>query len=399
MIIPLSHESGEVRRHPWVTYGIILSCVLVFLATNVLNRDVHPDPGRLLEDAVEYWAAHPYLEAPPRLTEMTGDRGSALREEFYAIWEEEGEPPIPASTLEEEQERLDQLTEWAFAAREEHPWFRFGLIASAPTAVGLFGHMFLHAGWMHLLFNLLYLFLTGPFIEDRWGRGLYALFYLAAGVCAAALFVGKYPDLDLPLIGASGAVAGAMGAFLVCFARTKIRFFYWFVVFFGTFSAPAWLILPLWFAGELFSANLMDALGGGGGGVAYWAHVGGFGFGVVTALAIRFSGVEERVSKKLGGEWVCDHDSIHAEAMAAREEGRPEEALELLRFAFEADPHDPDLALAFFEMAAGLGRLEEGSAVLGPVLWREVKLKLPRRKGPTRAGAASPADQAAGTDR
>jgi hypothetical protein len=162
---------------------------------------------------------------------------------------------------------------------------------------------------------------------------------------------------------------------MVCFARTKIRFFYWLGIFFGTFSAPAWLMLPLWFANEIFTASLMDAInpGGGGAGVAYWAHVGGFGFGVAAAVLIRFSGIEERLSKRLGGEWTFDHDSVHANAMAARAEGRPEEALELLRFALEGDPHDPDLTLSFFETAVDLGRLEEGVAVLAPVIWREVR--------------------------
>jgi membrane associated rhomboid family serine protease len=375
MIIPIGHDSGQVRRQPWVTYGIILSCALVFLLTHYGSGEVAREAERCVEDAYDYWVDHPYLEADPRLVDINGDPRSAIREEFYAIWEETGEPPIPVSTLDMEQGRFDELTEQAFATLEKHPWHRFGLIPSAPTAIGLFGYMFLHAGWLHLIPNMIFLFLTGSFIEDRWGRGLYVLFYLAAGVAAAALFVGKYPDMQLPLIGASGALAGAMGAFLVCFARAKIKFFYWFVVFFGTFSAPAWLMLPLWFAKEFFTASLMDAVnpGGGGGGVAYWAHVGGFGFGVTVALTIRFSGIEGRISKQLGGDWTSDHDSIHIDATTARAEGRPEEALELLRFALEGDPDDVDLALAFFEMAVELGRLEEGTAVLAPVIWREVK--------------------------
>jgi membrane associated rhomboid family serine protease len=374
MIIPLSHDSGEVHRQPWVTYGIILCCAVVFLATQVLNREVSGNAERLVGAAYEYWKAHPYLEAAPHLTEITGDPGSAVREQFYAIWDETGEPPVPADSLEMEQQKFEELMEQAFAALEEHPWYRFGLIPSAPTATGLFAHMFLHAGWLHLIPNLLFLFLTGSFIEDRWGRGLYALFYVAAGVAGAVLFASRYPGFEGPLIGASGAIAGAMGAFLVCFARTKIKFFYWLGIFFGTFSAPAWLMLPLWFANELFTASLMDAIkpGSGGAGVAYWAHVGGFGFGVAAALIIRYAGIEGRLSKQLGREWSYDRDSVHADAMTAQEEGRPEEALELLRFALESDSEDPDLALAFFETAAGLGRVDEGIAVLAPVIWQEV---------------------------
>jgi membrane associated rhomboid family serine protease len=376
MIIPLSHDSGQVRRQPWVTYGIILSCALVFLMTHVVNGEDGREAELCVESAYEYWSDHPYLEADPRLIQITGDPASTSREEFYAVWEETGEPPLPVRTLEMEQERFDELMQQAFAALDKHPWHRFGLIPSAPTAIGLFTHMFLHGGWLHLIPNMLFLFLTGSFIEDRWGRGLYALFYLAAGVSGAALFVGKYPGFHGPLIGASGAIAGAMGAFLVCFARAKIKFFYWLGIFFGTFSAPAWLMLPLWFANELFTASIMDAInpGGAGGGVAYWAHVGGFGFGVAAAFAVRFSGIEGRISKQLGGNWSSEHASILTDAATARAEGRPEEALELLRFALERDPDDVDLSVAFFEMAVELGRLEEGTAVLAPVIWREVKV-------------------------
>ena len=142
MIIPLSHDSGEVHRQPWVTYGIILSCALVFLLTQVLNREASGKAERLVGAAYEYWKAHPYLEAAPRLTEITGDPGGAVREQFYAIWDETGEPPVPADSLEMEQQKFDELTEQAFAALEEHPWYRFGLIPSAPTATGLFAHMF-----------------------------------------------------------------------------------------------------------------------------------------------------------------------------------------------------------------------------------------------------------------
>ena len=127
--------------------------------------------------------------------------------------------------------------------------------------------MFLHGGWLHLFGNLLLLFLTGPFIEDRWGRPAFLAFYLAAGLAAAGLFVARFPELSLPLIGASGAIAGCMGAFLVRFFRTRMQYFYWFGIFVGTFSAPAWLMLPLWFGNELLMARVSEAvapLGGSG---------------------------------------------------------------------------------------------------------------------------------------
>ncbi|MCP5068972.1 MAG: rhomboid family intramembrane serine protease, partial [bacterium] len=99
------------------------------------------------------------------------------------------------------------------------------------------------------------------------------------------------PEMTGPLIGASGAIAGAMGGFLVLFATVRIKFAYWLGFFWGTFAAPAWLLLPLWFVGELASARLMDVAGASDG-VAYWAHVGGFGYGVLVAGLMRLCGAD-----------------------------------------------------------------------------------------------------------
>ena len=147
----------------------------------------------------------------------------------------------------------------------------------------LITYQFLHGGFLHLFGNLFFLFLAGPFIEDVWGRPVFAAFYLTAGALSALMFALRYPELDEPLIGASGAVAGVMGAFLVRYWKTRIRFLYFFIPFRpGTFTAPAWLMLPLWFARELVFAQAWDVAspGTGGGGVAHWAHVWGFAFGL-----------------------------------------------------------------------------------------------------------------------
>jgi len=295
LIIPWSHDSGRLRRRPLVTYAIILACIGVFLGTTGLGDPVREQARSELEAAYTYWEAHPYLEPPRRLVTFYGDPGADARAQVRAAMAAGKMEAIPQAVLAVQQRRLQLLVARADGTLHQHAWYRFGLVPADLHAAGFLGYMFLHSGWMHLIGNLLFLLLTGPFIEDRWGRGLFLLFYLCAGVVGAGLFVWHNPGSDGPLVGASGAIAGCMGAFLVRFGRAKIRFFYWLGFFFGSFKAPAWLMLPLWFANELASAATSAP-----GGVAYWAHVGGFGFGALCALIIQAGGVEARLSRSLG---------------------------------------------------------------------------------------------------
>ena len=149
--------------------------------------------------------------------------------------------------------------------------------------------IFLHGGWMHLLGNMYLLWLCGCCIEDMWGRPVYALIYLSSGLVACMAHAAAFPLSEAPLVGASGAIAGLMGAFLVRLYATRIRFFYLFWVHWGTFYAPAWVMLPLWLMSQLFYAVSYRE----GSPVAFWAHVGGFLFGAGVALFIKLTLVEE----------------------------------------------------------------------------------------------------------
>ncbi len=139
--------------------------------------------------------------------------------------------------------------------------------------------MFLHGGWLHIGGNMLFLWIFGNNIEDRMGSGGYLLFYLVAGFVAAAAHIGVQPDSTVPVVGASGAVAGVMGAYLVLFPNVPIRtlFLFFFLIFFR-YVAAKWL-LGFWFVLQFFTSP--DA------GVAWVAHVGGFAFGAVIALLLR----------------------------------------------------------------------------------------------------------------
>ena len=132
---------------------------------------------------------------------------------------------------------------------------------------------FLHGGWMHIAGNMLFLWIFGDNLEDLLGHLGFLLFYLASGVAAA---MGQYmadPVSSVPMVGASGAIAGVMGAYLLLFPRARIDILVIIVIIFKIFTVPAWVMLGLWFGLQIFSGIGADAAGGG---VAYWAHAGGF---------------------------------------------------------------------------------------------------------------------------
>ncbi|MBY4893037.1 rhomboid family intramembrane serine protease [Rhodobacteraceae bacterium N5(2021)] len=140
--------------------------------------------------------------------------------------------------------------------------------------------MFLHGGWMHLIGNMVFLWIFGDNLEDLMGHLGFAFFYLASGVAAAGGQILADPSSTLPMVGASGAIAGVMGGYLLMFPRARLDVLVILVVFVRIFTIPAWLMLGLWFGLQLVSGLSMDLVGGG---VAYWAHAGGFLAGVVLA--------------------------------------------------------------------------------------------------------------------
>jgi membrane associated rhomboid family serine protease len=205
-------------------------------------------------------------------------------------------------------------------------------------------HLFVHGDVFHLVFNMLFLYLSGPLIEDVWGRPFFAIFYLLAGLVPAWLFVLQYPHLAIPLIGASGAVAGVLGAMLVRHPQTRIRILWLWGFVARHFAMPAWVVLPAWVGGELAWAWIMDAVapGTGGGGVAHWVHVYGFVFGVVVAGAVSVLGLERVFAPRARDEG--DHAVRRAvERALARE--RHEEAWTLLQRHVVRTPADHDAAL------------------------------------------------------
>jgi len=143
--------------------------------------------------------------------------------------------------------------------------------------------MFLHGGWMHIIGNMLFLYIFGDNLEDQMGHVGYLLFYLAGGVAAALAQMAANPYSSVPMVGASGAIAGVMGGYLLLFPRARVDIAFIIFVIVKIVTVPAWLTLGLWFGLQLVNGA---ASTGDGGGVAYWAHAGGFIAGVVLTVPV-----------------------------------------------------------------------------------------------------------------
>ncbi len=161
--------------------------------------------------------------------------------------------------------------------------FLGGMVPAVAALSPFLTTMFLHGGFMHLAFNMLFLYIFGDNVEDYFGHVGYVLFYGCCGLFAAfAHYVFNY-DSTLPMVGASGAIAGVMGAYMLLYPTAKVRVLIWVLFFVTTIDVSAFLFLGLWFLIQLYSG-----WGGGvGGGVAWWAHIGGFIAGVAWVLISR----------------------------------------------------------------------------------------------------------------
>ena len=148
-----------------------------------------------------------------------------------------------------------------------------------PTWLTLFTSMFMHGGLLHLGGNMLFLWIFGNNVEDSMGPVKFLAFYLLAGIAALALQVAIDPTSTVPTLGASGAIAGVLGGYILLYPRARVLTLIFIILFFTIIEIPASVVLAIWFAQQLlFGATSLGNPTGGGGGVAYFAHIGGFIF-------------------------------------------------------------------------------------------------------------------------
>jgi membrane associated rhomboid family serine protease len=196
-----------------------------------------------------------------------------------------------------------QLQDWAAYPWEfTHPGDQAPPIASgctnptAPTYLTAFSAMFMHGGLLHLGGNMLFLWIFGNNVEDSMGRVKFVLFYLIGGLCALALQIIVGPNSQVPTLGASGAIAAVLGGYIILFPRARVVTVIFIIFFFTIIELPALVVLGIWFVEQAVMGYYdLAQPSGGGGGVAYFAHVGGFVFGLA---AIRLFASRKRIDRQ-----------------------------------------------------------------------------------------------------
>jgi membrane associated rhomboid family serine protease len=262
-LLPVGQEDNTLRRLPWISVGILLICIAMQIYASSVETALERELTPLLEERFR-------LE----LQLKAGQLGAA------------GDPRLARY------QRVDQEIDAVIARL---PAMQLGYKPAEGGVRNMLTSIFAHAGWLHLIGNMWFLYLVGCKLEDRWGAWQFLAFYLVAGCLAARAFGELHPGSTVPLIGASGAVAGAMGAFLVCHARTRMIFhLYVLVIKVARFRVPAWVVLGLWLA-EQVSMTFVEARAGSP--VAYSAHAAGFAFGTIVALMLRATGADEALDR------------------------------------------------------------------------------------------------------
>jgi len=300
MLIPLRHENMRGRRWPIITFGIIALNIVIFLGTHGAIDRQEPELGQAKVHLILLSATHPELKIP----EPAQSYVSSVQNKNPDLWKEARNPTRSAFDswdakirMQDDsyalQQEMDSLADDYTKLSATSILGKYAFVPAHQTFVGLIAANFLHGGWLHLIGNMWFLWLAGAILEDTWGRVIYPAFYMVAGILAfqvhAMVNVGSFT----PTIGASGAIAGLMGAFLVRFPTTKIEMGYLLLFRFYKFKMAAYWLLPLWLLTEI----LYGSVSGQSSGVAHWAHVGGFAFGAVIAVAVQKSGLEQMAEK------------------------------------------------------------------------------------------------------
>ncbi|MGI9395290.1 MAG: rhomboid family intramembrane serine protease [Boseongicola sp.] len=180
------------------------------------------------------------------------------------------------------------VTYWTLLSNDRalaHFFFEWGLVPAAARPETFVTSMFLHGGLMHLGGNMLFLWVFGDNMEDAMGHVGFLIFYLAGGLIAAGAQFASNPASMVPMVGASGAIAGVMGGYLLLYPKARVDILIILIVFIRVIPVPAYIVLGAWFAIQVVQGSIISANAGG---VAYWAHAGGYLAGLILTLPIWF---------------------------------------------------------------------------------------------------------------
>lgn len=358
LLLPIGRDDAEIRRHAWVSYTIVAVNLLAFLFTALSETSSSSaEINRQWEAALRYHFAHPYLQTPPAMANLV--RVEVIR--YIQSNRANVVTPAEAALVKSEQRTLEELTASAVAAYRRLPTIRFGYVPAEGGALRLLTSMFMHAGLLHLLGNLLFFYLSGPFVEDVFGRPLFAVLYFSGGIVAALTYAWQHPASTIALVGASGAIAAVMGAYLVRFFRSKVEFLLLSLFYRTRFFAPAFVVLPLWLMQQVWELQSESR----GGGVAFSAHIGGFLYGFAFALIVKSARFEEKyVNPVVEKETTWAMDERIVRAITARNVEDYDTAKRELAAVLRDDPRNIDALQTAVDVGRGSGdaKMYDGAA-------------------------------------
>src|SRR5258708_6318006 len=336
MLIPLRHENMAGRRWPVISIAIIAINVLAFLGTHWQIEAEKSERSEIRAHIVLVAGMHPELRMDPDAQEFV----TRFRKENPAVWSRvtsQNRDVVDAWDAKirlvedpvELQREMDSLAGQYAELEHNSILERYAFIPSHPQPISYVTANFLHGGWLHIIGNMWFFWLFGAHPEDTWGRIMYPIFYFLSGAMALQFYAWANPGSIVPTLGASGAVAALMGAFLVRYPKTKIEMLWLFGFGFRSyrFHARAYWLLPLWLLMEIFSG----AIFGSSSGVAHWAHVAGFVFGALAAVGFSYSGLAHVANQAIAAKVTWTAEPAIVQATERMDQGNLDEAIAILQ--------------------------------------------------------------------
>jgi membrane associated rhomboid family serine protease len=378
--VPLGNENTTIRRLPWITFSIIILNVLIYLGTLPIISRQETELVEKRTELLEYLEQNPSLLFDKSVRTKLVDEGIVPESQWKAFDTEinraEGIADLYKDMIGETRAlllRADldiKIAEFK-ATLESHLNYKYGL---APNGKWKFYQLitclFMHGGILHLVGNMLFFFAVGFSLEDLWGRGTFLVFYLLGGI--AACLPSVISPLAVPLIGASGAISAAMGAFLIRLPKTKIKLGWilmpWSMVgliliiskrLFGIIKIPSYVYIPYYFLCQIVIWWMMRKVGAATG-VAYSAHFAGVAFGLAFAAFLKYSKIEEKyIHQRIENKISFSASPVVSEALELIDKGDFAMAERKLQSHLQVLPNDDNAMLALIQVYQSTGNFEQ----------------------------------------
>ena len=352
MFFLVTQADGSARRLTWITYAIAVGFVATFLQQSD-EVDIANDERR---EAISFFNENAYLEVDPGYSSIISqDYAQALNEEFTRERREMGLASVPERLVERAQDEFDLLLDAALAKVERLPIWKFGIRDFDAPVFNWLAHVAPHETQTALMLSLVMLLFLGIALEDGWGYALFGGFAVAGVLVTGAVSagVGYTGATGLPWFGGSGLIAVLLGAHFIRSLGGAPKAF-------GMISMPGWLILPIWLACEyavVRGVGTMSEIVT----APVIVHAAGFGFGAVASLVVAVMGVENKMLDRAKEAKEVVSNPVLDRAMEARQQGRAEQAFDMLRAEFRRNAKNREIALALWDIAVDLGKSHDAA--------------------------------------